>query len=122
MVMDKAFLDEVQAALVKEREELRKELKRFASDEGHTKDTFRADYPNFGSDEDENAAEVTEYENRLGVERNLEPSLQAVDRALAKIDNGTYGICEVCGKQIDQDRLKAMPSVATCADHHTTLA
>ncbi len=122
MVMDKAFLDEAQAALTKEREELRKELKRFASSEGHTKDAFKADYPNFGSEEDENAAEVTEYENRLGVERDLEPTLLAIDRALAKINDGTYGTCEVCGKQIDQDRLRAMPSVATCADHHTALA
>ncbi|HEX3426566.1 MAG TPA: TraR/DksA C4-type zinc finger protein [Acidimicrobiales bacterium] len=37
-----------------------------------------------------------------------------IDRALAKIDAGTYGVCEQCGQPIPQARLKALPYAALC--------
>jgi RNA polymerase-binding transcription factor DksA len=53
-------------------------------------------------------------------ERDLALSAQAlaavedIDRALAKIDAGTYGICERCGQPIPKERLKALPYAALC--------
>ena len=53
-------------------------------------------------------------------ERDLALSAQAmaavdeIDRALAKIDAGTYGICEKCGNPIPKERLKALPYAALC--------
>lgn len=53
-------------------------------------------------------------------ERDLALSAQAmaavddIDRALAKIDAGTYGICEKCGEPIPKERLKALPYAALC--------
>ena len=53
-------------------------------------------------------------------ERDLALSAQAlaavedIDRALAKIDAGTYGICERCGKPIPKERLRALPYAALC--------
>ena len=40
--------------------------------------------------------------------------LQKIDRALQKIDAGTYGICERCGKPIEKARIKALPYVDLC--------
>ncbi len=37
-----------------------------------------------------------------------------IDRALAKIDSGTYGVCEQCGEQIPDARLQALPQAALC--------
>jgi DnaK suppressor protein len=37
-----------------------------------------------------------------------------IDRALAKIDAGTYGICEQCGQPIPDARLQALPAAALC--------
>jgi RNA polymerase-binding transcription factor len=37
-----------------------------------------------------------------------------IDRALAKIDSGTYGLCEQCGQQIPDARLQALPQAALC--------
>ena len=37
-----------------------------------------------------------------------------IDRALAKIDSGTYGVCEQCGQQIPDARLQALPQAALC--------
>ena len=56
------------------------------------------------------------------VERELDLVLSAqaraavdeIDRALAKIDAGTYGICEGCGQPIPRARLKALPYAALC--------
>jgi|SRR5215813_1081297 len=36
--------------------------------------------------------------------------IEEIDQALARIDNGTYGQCARCGKPIDEERLKAMPT------------
>src|SRR5438105_2951825 len=52
----------------------------------------------------------TGYLNRL---------LQEVDAALARMDDGSYGICEYCHESIEGDRLIADPLVRFCLDHLT---
>lgn len=47
----------------------------------------------------------------------LRAELEEVERALAKLDDGTYGICETCGEQISAARLEAMPAARFCIDH-----
>jgi RNA polymerase-binding transcription factor DksA len=46
--------------------------------------------------------------------QELRSTLHEIDRALQKLDGGTYGICERCGKLIAADRLEAMPATALC--------
>lgn len=43
--------------------------------------------------------------------------LEAIDAALARIDAGTYGRCETCGKPIGEARLEAIPAARFCIDH-----
>lgn len=43
--------------------------------------------------------------------------LKAIDEALERINNGTYGICEVCGKEIEEERLQAIPWTTLCIEH-----
>ena len=47
----------------------------------------------------------------------LRSELDEVERALAKIDVGTYGKCETCGEQIAEARLEAMPATRFCIQH-----
>jgi RNA polymerase-binding transcription factor DksA len=47
---------------------------------------------------------------------NAQDLLRQYDDALARLDAGTYGTCVVCGKQIEEDRLAALPYVALCID------
>ena len=49
----------------------------------------------------------------------LEALLQDVDQAVARVTNGTYGICEACGEAIEPDRLQADPLLRLCLDHLT---
>jgi DnaK suppressor protein len=48
--------------------------------------------------------------------RDYEGLIERIDQALAKIDNGTYGICEVCGKRIPDDRMEAEPYALLCIE------
>ena len=47
---------------------------------------------------------------------SLQDTLEDVERAIDKIDKGTYGLCESCGCQIDPVRLEAMPAARYCID------
>jgi DnaK suppressor protein len=67
----------------------------------------------FGKREEE-ATESMELEKRLVLERRLQNLLAEVERALAKLDSGTYGICDICGNTIDPARTEALPQAILC--------
>ncbi len=50
------------------------------------------------------------------LEENSEHVLHGIDEALGRIENGTFGTCSVCGKQIAEDRLEALPYATRCID------
>jgi DnaK suppressor protein len=54
--------------------------------------------------------------NEIGVGTSLEAGLERTERALAKLDEGTYGACDHCGQPIAERRLEAMPDVILCMD------
>jgi len=70
---------------------------------------------------DENFADSAQVAGQQGANRALSgqlgENLAEVERALAKMDEGTYGQCEVCGKDIAEPRLEAMPATRFCIDH-----
>jgi len=50
----------------------------------------------------------------IGVGASFEERLDRVERALEKLDEGTYGTCDACGKSIPARRLQAMPDSVLC--------
>ena len=50
----------------------------------------------------------------IGVGTSLEVSLARIERALAKLDEGTHGTCDACGEPIAPGRLEAMPDSVLC--------
>jgi DnaK suppressor protein len=50
----------------------------------------------------------------IGVGRSLETTLARTERALAKLDEGTYGVCDACGQPIPRGRLEVMPDSTLC--------
>jgi DnaK suppressor protein len=78
----------------------------------------------------EDAGEETAYDNHLAdtatetydreldytLEENSEHVLAEIDAALTRIENGTYGTCTNCGKQIPEERLEALPWATLCID------
>jgi DnaK suppressor protein len=67
----------------------------------------------FGKREEE-AAEAAELETRLELEKRIREQLAAVEHALAKYDEGTYGLCDSCGQPIGSERLEALPQASLC--------
>jgi RNA polymerase-binding transcription factor len=51
-----------------------------------------------------------------GLEEGAQQTLGEIDAALRRIDEGTYGICEACGKPIAPERLAAIPWARRCID------
>ena len=66
-------------------------------------------------DESADAGTATfEREKDLSIEQNVRDLLDKIERALKRIDDGTYGVCERCGKSIEKARIKALPYVDLC--------
>lgn len=54
---------------------------------------------------------------RQNLKQEARQNLIYVENALSRIENGTYGECEVCGEQIEEQRLEALPYATLCMDH-----
>lgn len=67
-------------------------------------------------DEADIAERAEDFEIRSSTLIPLEKRLGMINKALAKIEEGTYGICETCGKEIEEERLAANPAAFTCKD------
>lgn len=68
--------------------------------------------------------ETFEREKDLGLADNLHVILSQIDEALERLEQGKYGICSVCGREIPIERLEAIPYATTCvadaAQYETT--
>ena len=93
--------------LLLEQDQLRAELRELGFDEGRTGLEYDANF----ADTSQVTAERGEAE-RLALE--LRETLDEVEAALKRLEDGTYGLCEVCGKPIGEARLEAMPAARLC--------
>jgi RNA polymerase-binding transcription factor DksA len=66
------------------------------------------------ADENDLADRSEDFEERSGTTEVLGARLEDINHALDKISNGTFGICEICGNLIEEDRLEANPAARTC--------
>ena len=61
--------------------------------------------------------ETFERERDLSILERVEAELADVEHAIRRLDEGTYGLCEACGRPIGDERLEAMPAARFCLDH-----
>ena len=109
--IDQMLLERIKAQLLDERKRLEGELEEFTKK--HHGD-YQADFPQLGNKEDENAPEDALFSVNLSLEQTLDPALRDVKKALARIEENTYGVCAYCKKPIDPRRLMARPTSRTC--------
>ncbi|HVV14792.1 MAG TPA: TraR/DksA C4-type zinc finger protein [Candidatus Paceibacterota bacterium] len=69
------------------------------------------------TESDELADKVESLEEENEENAALKARLGDIKRALGKIADGTYGICEISGENIEEDRLEANPAARTCKEH-----
>ena len=101
-------LDPVRAELERERTILREKVQELDSRGDDL------DYDDNFADSAQVAAEMGE--NRVLYDQ-LRRDLDDIEKALERMDAGTYGTCEVCGTDIGDDRLEVMPSTRVCIEH-----
>jgi RNA polymerase-binding transcription factor DksA len=63
---------------------------------------------------EEGASEAFELEKRLALEKRLMVTLAEVEHALRKFEEGTYGVCDTCGRSVEIARLEVLPQANLC--------
>jgi RNA polymerase-binding protein DksA len=110
----KKELDDLRERLLTEQAELQQQL---TTIEEQSFASSQSDLSGEVSFDEENADAGTftfERERDLSIENNVRDLMGKIDRALVRMDEGTYGICSRCGKPIEKARLKALPYVDLC--------
>ena len=74
----------------------------------------RASELGFGKRIGDGTTEAVSRLTDIGVGASLEQALARTERALAKLDDGTYGLCDNCGEPISPGRLRALPDGVLC--------
>ena len=67
-----------------------------------------------GDDEADTSSKLFEREHELALSNNTRELLEQTEHALVRIEAGTYGVCESCGKPIGKARLQAFPRATLC--------
>ena len=68
----------------------------------------------FGKRIGEGTTQAVERINSTAAARSISAALASVERALAKVEEGTYGECDNCGEHIGSERLEAIPGTVYC--------
>ena len=118
--MNKKDLESFKKKLITEKSQLEQELSTVGKKDSSNPNEWDAISGGIEvdtADENEVADKFEEIEDNNGVISQLDKQLKEVDAALNRIDNGTYGTCEICGKPIEKERLEASPSARISIKH-----
>jgi DnaK suppressor protein len=118
MAIAKAFakkdLDEFKTRLSTERDELQAQLTELEESSFKASQSDMTGESGFDEEFADAGTATFERERDLSIENNVKDLLQKIDRALGRIDAGTFGLCERCGKPIEKARIKALPYANLC--------
>ncbi|MBX4215508.1 TraR/DksA C4-type zinc finger protein [Candidatus Parcubacteria bacterium] len=106
--------------LEKERTLVESELKAVGRKNPEIKGDWEATAPELNNslaDKNDVADRMEEFEGNFATEGELEARLKDITDALARMEGGTYGICETGGERIEAARLNANPAARTCIAH-----
>lgn len=113
----KMTTDDLRKKLEVEKTLLESDLRTVADPDKSIPGNWKARFPEVGSDGDENAQEISEYQNNVAQEQEMEKRLAEVNHALEKIASGNYGTCESCNETIKPERLAVNPATRYCTAH-----
>ncbi len=108
--MDEELRKRLKAALEEERESLRRQLQ----DMGVDPDASGIEGLEFDAGFSDSASSTAERARLLGLTQRLRTSLKDVEDALRRMEEGKYGVCQSCGREIELERLEAIPQTKLC--------
>jgi DnaK suppressor protein len=110
----KKELDELRHRLEAERAELQAQLSTIEETQFATSQSDISGEVSFDEENADAGTFTFERERDLSIENNVRDLLGKIDRALNRMDEGTYGTCSRCGRPIEKARLKALPYADLC--------
>ncbi|WP_129730688.1 MULTISPECIES: TraR/DksA C4-type zinc finger protein [Bacillaceae] len=110
-------LDEFKATLLHEEKELEYSIQMHHNNDKDGMRDATSELSLYDNHPGDTATDLFEREKDFGIIEFREKQLADVRYALEKIENGTYGICEVSGEEIPFERLEAMPTATTLIEH-----
>jgi DnaK suppressor protein len=110
----KKELDDLRERLLEERTELETQLTTIEETQFATSQSDLSGEVSFDEENADAGTFTFERERDLSIENNVRDLLSKINRALARMDEGVYGICARCGKPIEKARLKALPYADLC--------
>jgi RNA polymerase-binding protein DksA len=102
-------------ALIAERERLGREIADLDADLSESLEDSSEESP-YDQHMAETAAVTLDREIDLTLEENARAGIAQLDRALVKLESGSYGVCDKCGDPIGEDRLKVAPFATLCIE------
>ena len=113
--------DDARDRLTEERERLQQIRHGFEAEHLHdeSEDESTSELSHLAQHSADVGTETFEREKDFSILEQVEAELADVDRALRRLDDGTYGRCEACGNAIGDDRLEAMPAARFCLTHQS---
>ncbi len=103
--------------ILAEKARLEQDQARLTNHDGDTMAERMGDIADFDTNHPgDYGTETYEREKDSALNENIGGLLAQIEEALGKIENGTYGICDRCGKQIAEGRLEALPYATLCID------
>lgn len=111
--------DEIRGVLLERQTALRRIREMTTYEEGQP---LRDAAGEFGFDEGDLGSEMFEREKAMSIREGVEERLADIERALKRLDDGTYGVCEACGEPIPAERLAARPEARFCLKHQAEQA
>lgn len=106
---------EIKERLLEERERVSKEISELDADLSKSVEDSSGESPN-DQHMAETAAATLDREIDLTLQGNARATLAKIDRALHKLEEGTYGLCDNCGREIGAGRLEIAPYSTLCVD------
>ncbi|WP_082234848.1 TraR/DksA C4-type zinc finger protein [Halobacillus massiliensis] len=110
----------MKAQLEERKQEIEQRLinnKKFGLERGFASDTRSGELSQYDNHPADSGTELFEREKDMALLVHLEEELEEIKYSLQQIEKGTYGICEVTGKQIPYERLEACPTARTVIEH-----
>jgi DnaK suppressor protein len=110
----KKELEELRKRLVEERKGLQAQYQELEQSTFATNQSDLTGEMGFDEEYADAGTATFERERDLSLVNNVIDLMERIDKALAKMDDGSYGLCERCGKPIEKLRLKALPYANLC--------
>ncbi len=107
---------ELRARLEDERDRLTTEIENLHQALMDFTEDVRDEDRSYGNHMADDATDTYEQERQMALQRNLETVLADVNDALQRMDEGKYGVCLDCGKDIPLERLQARPYAVRCLE------